>query len=198
METDFIKHNPLLKKPALLVLALAETCTDRMSLEEAAMEAWASEFPQKPASVIDILVRAQALEEQLLVNGETYEGTLEDMQLDESVPDDAALESHIAITDAGRALASAYDPTHLIADLLASRPRYAPVYRAVAARCATAQGASREDVEAAVESLPEIVVNSEGAKVYPQYFIDALETAGAIEWDGAWHITAAGREQLTA
>ena len=90
MEHELIKHNPLLKKPALLMLALAETTAERTALEEAAAAAWAPNFSQSPAATIDILVRAGALEEQLLINGEPYEGTLEDVQFDEAVPDDAS------------------------------------------------------------------------------------------------------------
>ena len=37
---------------------------------------------------------------------------------------------------------------------------------------------------------------ADGKKVYPQYFLDALECAGGIAWDGAWRTTDAGRAAL--
>lgn len=198
MEHELIKHNPLLKKPALLMLAFAETTAERTALEEAAAAAWALNFPQSPAATIDILVRAGALEEQLLINGEPYEGTLEDVQFDETVPDDAYFENRVAVTETGRAIARAYDPKNLTANLLASRPAYAPVFRALIGCCSAPDGATLLAMEAVVEAQPEAAVNAEGKKVYPQYFIDALETAGAIEWNGAWRATEAGRDQLAA
>ncbi|WP_296013498.1 hypothetical protein [uncultured Adlercreutzia sp.] len=198
MEHELIKHNPLLKKPALLMLALVETTAERTALEEAAAAAWAPNFAQSPAATIDILVRAGALEEQLLINGEPYEGTLEDVQFDETVPDNASFENRVAVTETGRAIARAYDPKNLTADLLATRPAYAPVFRALIACCSAPDGATLPAMEAVVEAQPEAAVNAEGKKVYPQYFIDALETAGAIEWNGAWRATEAGRDQLAA
>lgn len=194
MDEDIIKHNPMLKEPILAVLALAEEAGDRTTLEATALQAWRPSFPQAPAAVIDTLVRRGLISQQSYVNGEPYEGTLEDMQLDESVPDDATAEVRVAVTEAGRALAAAYDPARTLAALFGERPRYAEVFSAVLAACASDTGASREAVEAVVEAAAPVADN--GKKVYPQYFLDALECAGGIVWDGAWRTTEAGRAAL--
>lgn len=194
MGEDIIKHNPMLKEPILTVLALAEEAGNRATLETTALQAWKPFFSQAPAAVIDTLVRHGFLSQQAFVNGEPYEGTLEDMQLDESVPDDAVAEVRLAVTEAGRSLASSYDPASTLAALFGERPRYADVFSAILSACAAEAGATREAVEAIVEAAAPTA--ADGKKVYPQYFLDALECAGGIVWGGAWRTTDAGRAAL--
>lgn len=194
MGEDIIKHNPMLKEPILTVLALAEEVGDRATLETTALQAWKPFFSQAPAAVIDTLVRHGFLSQQAFVNGEPYEDTLEDMQLDESVPDDAVAEVRLAVTEAGRSLASSYDPASTLAALFGERPRYADVFSAILSACAAEAGATREAVEAIVEAAAPTA--ADGKKVYPQYFLDALECAGGIVWGGAWRTTDAGRAAL--
>lgn len=191
MGEDIIKHNPMLKEPILTVLALAEEAGDRATLEATALQVWEPFFSQAPAAVIDTLVRHGFLSQQSYVNGEPYEGTLEDMQLDESVPDDAVAEVRLAVTEVGRALAAAYDPASTLASLFGERPRYADAFSAILDAASADEGASREAIEAIVEAAAPTA--ADGKKVYPQYFLDALECAGGIAWDGAWRTTDAGR-----
>ncbi len=191
MGEDIIKHNPMLKEPILTVLALAEDAGDRATLEATALQVWKPSFSQTPAAVIDTLVRHGFIAQQSYVNGEPYEGTLEDMQLDESVPDDAVAEVRLAVTEVGRALAAAYDPAFTLASLFGERPRYADVFSAILDAASADEGASREAIEAIVEAAAPTA--ADGKKVYPQYFLDALECAGGIAWDGAWRTTDAGR-----
>lgn len=197
MTTDLIKHNPLLKKPVMTVLALAEDVTDRAALETAAAAAWDPSFSQTPGAIIDVLVRGGSMAACSFVNGEPYEGTLEDMQLDENVPDDAVAEVRLSLTDEGRALRTAYEPERTVAELLESRPQYDEVFRSVVSSCDTEAGATLPALEALIAAFP-VTGGTEKTKVYPQYFIDALETAGAITWDGAWRTTAAGRSLLAS
>lgn len=194
MGEDIIKHNPMLKEPILTMLALAEEAGDRATLEAMALQVWNPSFSQAPAAVIDTLVRHGFISQQSYVNGEPYEGTLEDMQLDESVPDDAVAEVRLAVTEAGRSLASSYDPASTLAALFGERPRYADVFSAILSACAVDDGATREAIEAIVEAAAPTAADSK--KVYPQYFLDALECAGGIAWDGAWRTTDAGRAAL--
>ena len=191
MGEDIIKHNSMLKEPILTVLALAEEAGDRATLEATALQVWKPSFSQAPAAVIDTLVRHGFLSQQSYVNGEPYEGTLEDMQLDESVPDDAVAEVRLAVTEVGRALAAAYDPASTLASLFGERPRYADVFSAILDAASADEGASREAIEAIVEAAAPTAAH--GKKVYPQYFLDALACAGGIAWDGAWRTTDAGR-----
>lgn len=200
MENMVIEHNPMLKQPILLMLDLAEEASDRATLEEAALAQWKSAYSQSPATIIDVLERAGSLEVSTFVDGEPYEGALEDLQMDETVPDDAAIETRVQVTDAGRALAEAYRPDRTLAALMADRPQYHDIFCAVLSAAASGAGASRMDLEAAINAYPAVKPDAQSGqtKVYPQYFIDALETAGGIAWDGAWRTTEVGRAILAA
>lgn len=202
MTTDLIDHNPLLKKPLLAMLALSEQNpdADRRTLERRALATWDDAYPQSPTVALDILVRNGALTEQVLVDGEPYDGTLEDIQMDEAVPDDATAESRVAITTLGREVLAAYAPDATLRALVADKPCYRAAFAAVLEACATADGRSRADLEAALDARPELAPDpaTQRTRVYPQYFIDALEAAGGIAWDGAWRTTDAGRTLLAA
>ena len=149
---------------------------------------------------VDILVRNGALAEQLLVDGAPYDGTLDSLQADEAVPDDAVAEARIAITDAGRTLLAAYAPEATLQALIQSKPCYRDVFAAVLAACDAEAGASRTDLERIVNAFPQLKPDpaTQRTAVYPQYFIDALETAGGIAWNGSWRTTDAGKAHLTA
>ena len=182
MAIDLVEHNPRLKEPVTCVLGMyaeAETF-DRAQLEEQLSQVWRESYSQAPATIIEIVV-----------DGQVYDGTLEDIQRDESVPLEAEVSDGISITEAGRDLAASLDPDFTMRALLADRPHYRDVFARVISVCAAADGASREAVEQAVEQDGN-VVSPDGKRVYPQYFMDALETAGGIVWDGAWRATQAG------
>lgn len=200
-KTDLIDHNPLLKKPLLALLELAEQNPqgDRRGLEQAALEVWEDGYRQSPAVSVDILVRNGALTEQVYVDGEPYDGTMEDLQLDADVADDAAVESRVAVTDAGRQLLAQYAPSALLRSLFAEKPQYRDVFAAALRACAAEPGCSRADLEHTINEMPQLKPHPEAkpASVYPQYFIDALETCGGIAWNGSWHATEAGKAILT-
>ena len=198
-KSPILVANPSYATPAYDLITF---CADERSFDEAVQLLKDNTYPKTfvaPADgFVSLMVDNDFLALNVYVDGEPYEGTLEDVQFDEAVPDDASFENRVAVTETGRAIARAYDPENLTADLLASRPAYAPVFRALIACCSAPDGATLPAMEAVVEAQPEAAVNAEGKKVYPQYFIDALETAGAIEWNGAWRATEAGHDQLAA
>lgn len=197
MAIDLVEHNPMLKAPVACVLGLfAQAASlDRAAVETQAADAWSESYSQAPATVIEILVRNGALTEQLTVDGRPYEGTLEDIQRDESIPLEAEVADSIVITEDGRDLAASINPDFTMRMLLAERPHYRDVFARVLQVCVSDSGASREAVEHAVEQNGS-VKSPEGERVYPQFFLDALETAGGIAWDGAWRTTAAGRKAI--
>ena len=200
-EHDLIKDNPHLKKPVMVLLGFFEQAGDserREDLENAAQEKWHAAFGRTPAAVVDILVRRRMLAEQVFINGEAYEGTLEAAQTDESLPDDAQVEVRLTLTEKGEDLRDAYAPGATMHALYEDRPGYSEVFNAMLWACSSEDGSSRDEIEAQINELPPLQPNEKGHKtVYPQYFFDALETAGGIEWrDGAWKITEAGRQLL--
>lgn len=200
-EHDLIQDNPHLKKPALTLLGLFGQAGDaegRTELEEAAQQRWHASFGRNPSAVVDILVRRRCLAEQVFIDGEPYEGTLEDAQTDESLADDAQVEVRLTLTEKGEALRERYAPAATMHALYEDRPGYEEVFSAVLWACSAPDGAARADIEAQIAALPQLQPDGQGhTTVYPQYFFDALETAGGIEWrDGAWKITEAGRQLL--
>lgn len=202
MTTDLIEHNPMLKKPLLAILAISAQLPgeSRRAIEERALEAWDDAYQQSPAVCVDILVRNGALAEQLLVNGEPYDGTLDDLQTDETVPDDAVADVRIEITDAGHALVEAHEPDATLRALIRNKPEYRDVFAAVLDACSAAEGATRAELERIINGFPQLQPDpaTQRTRVYPQYFIDALETAGGIAWRGSWRITDAGATAIAA
>lgn len=202
MSVEFIEHNTSFKKPAMLVLA---TCKDpdfatRGDVEAAVAEQWDAEWNHSPADTVEFLLAAKALDEEVTVDGEPYDGTLENIQLDLSVDESADVVARMQITEVGQQVLDDYAPAHTVAELLASKPAYHDVFRAVLEACTPDEGCTLPDLESAIEGFPQLKPDPQThqTKVYPQYFIDALETAGAIEWTDSWRITQAGKEALSA
>ena len=197
MKINLVEHNPQLKKPVACMLGLAESNVpcDRRNLESLAAENWDEVFAQTPGAVCDMLVRSGAFTEQVFVEGERYSGTLESIQLDESIPLTAHVEVRLDLTADGRELACSIDPARTVSALFSERPHYRAVFARVIEACNCDQGASRNELEAAVEAqgAPK---SPKGERVYPQFFIDALESAGAIEWKDSWRATDAGIRAL--
>ncbi|MCD8316660.1 MAG: hypothetical protein LUB61_04595 [Eggerthellaceae bacterium] len=200
MGVEVVDHNPLLKKPILAILSLVRDgdFEGRTGLEDAAKEIWRDDYRQSATTTIDILIRNNAITQEIFVNGEPYEGTFEDIQLDESVPDDAEVDVLIDITDTGEEILRLYTPDATLKALFEDRPHYADVFSGVLAACTTEEGLSRMELEEVINGYPQLKPDPDRRqqKVYPQYFIDALESAGGIEWDGAWKTTAAGKTVL--
>ena len=198
MTIDVVTKNPQLKKPVACVLsAFQEQGTQpRARVEEQAAQVWSGAYAQDLGTVIGALVRNGALVEDLTVDGQPYAGTLQDMQLDESVPLEADVACTLSITEGGRALAASIDAAFTLRSLMLERPHYQTVYTRVLQLAAAEDGASRTALEQGVEADGK-VLGPDGKRVYPQYFMDALETAGGIEWKGgAWHVTQAGLQAL--
>lgn len=202
MSVEIIEHNPSFKKPAM---ALLEVCkrvdiATRADAEVEAAKQWDAEWRQNPASIMEVLVGAKAIHEEITVDGDPYDGTLEDIQLDLSVDEDADVVSHIEMTTLGEQILSDYAPQNTLATLLEDKPEYAEVFQTVLATCDAKDGCLLPTLEDALTALPQLQPDpkTHQTKIYPQYFIDALETAGAIVWDGSWKLTETGREALAA
>lgn len=197
MAAELIEHNPALKASLLAILELcaAEQDAKRAAIEEQAAKQWGEAFRLSPSACIDTLVRNNALQQQVYINGQEYRGALEDAQTDESVPDDAEIEVRLNITEAGTRLLSDYNPATTLSALFTEKPGYQEIFIAAIQACSSPAGCSLPDLEGAITQFPALQPNAETGqtKVYPQYFIDALETAGGIVWDGTWRATEAGR-----
>lgn len=198
MSTELIAHNPLLKQPLLNVLTLCikKEQTPRSQIESDAASLFKGAFTlQNPATVVDILIRNEAVSEQTRVNGEPYEGTRQDIQTDNTISSDAQIEQLLTITPAGKEILEEYSGDKKLRELLAEKPHYAPVYYRMMEMCDTENGCSRALLEEELDRMPQLAPNPETGKknIYPQYFIDSLETAGGITWRDSWYTTDEGR-----
>ncbi len=200
MASKLIDHNPILKKPVLTALhvCIEHDGASRAAVETALNEAWSAAFTQTPSSVVNALVRTGYLTEQITVDGAPYAGTLEDAYRDDAVALDANVDAVLTVTASGRALVEDYAPAVTLARLFSKRARYVPVFKSALEACCAAGGATRENIEKAIDAsiAGHGIVGDEGQRIYAQYFIDALETAGGIEWDGVWQATDAGRAAI--
>jgi hypothetical protein len=198
MPSELLEHNPLLRQPLLVVLAacLEQERACRQELEASVVERNPEAFRrQAPATVVSMLVRNGALEEQLLINKEPYEGTLAEAQTDEHVEGDAQIEQHLSLTNKGRHILDEYSPDARLRALLAAKPEHRRVFREILTLCANnSKGQSRADLEQAL--MKDSLLQSDRfgtVTVYPQYFLDALESAGGIVWRDSWRATKAGK-----
>lgn len=202
MSVELIEHNPSIKKPAMLMLQVCkrEGMDTRGDVEAAVADEWQNAWRQSPSNIMEMLVRAGALEENITVNGEPYDGTLEDIQLDLSISEDAEVVAGIRVMELGDQILTDYAPSQTIENLFQEKPAYSDVFKVALEACQDSKGCSLPDLEAALMTMPQLQPDPQThqTKVYSQFFIDALETAGAIEWDGAWHITSAGEQVLAA
>lgn len=198
MTNDLINHNPMLKKPvctALRVLCSCAPCDQETALR-ALSESWDSSFSRTPAATLEILVRNGLVSRQVSVDGQPYAGELHDLQADETVSAEAEVDVTLDVTERGGALLSSLDPARTLGELMESKPEYQSVFKRLLAAAASPAGASRSDMEAAAEAEGS-VVSSTGQRVYPQYFMDALESSGGLSWDGIWRTTEAGKALIS-
>lgn len=197
MTSTLIEHNPLLKRPLLTLLSLSERYPehDRTELEDrAAQEQGGSFTRQTPTTIIDILLRNEALRETVYVDGVAYEGKAHDLQTDLEVDEDAVITRSITLTETGKELLDEYTGDTQLRALFRKKPEHVEVYIAMLERCVN-EGCGRSDLEQVIDALPALQPDryTGEKKIYPQYFIDSLETAGGISWQGSWHTTAEGR-----
>lgn len=194
--------NPAARSAYRALLQVAALPIERVALagalEGAALPAT---FVQSPQNAISTLVRAGVLSETVLVDGVPYAGTARDLQSDESVSADAEVSFLAQITPAGALALEALAPAREIAALFGAKPHHVRAFRMVLGICARQGGATPADVEALLEADPRALRRTDGGApaVYPSYFTDALEKAGAISWSKAahtWNTTPAGRDAL--
>lgn len=202
MAIDLIEHNPLLKHSVLYILDSVRNDPEasRVEIEARAQAVFEGQtsFPQTPTTIVDILLRNGALTETIIVNGEPYDGSLEDIQMDTEIEDDAVIEQYLSLADIGSELLVEYGGDKKLRELFASKPQYTDVFTKILEACVTPEGCSRAELEQIIDAMPQLAPDERGQKnIYPQYFIDSLETVDGIVWQGSWHTTETGRTVMS-
>lgn len=203
MTVALIEENPSFKKPAMRLLSEIKRLQeagqpfDRTTVVPRVSADWSCTHTA-PVTLLDIMVKKDIVREDLTIEGKPYHGTLEDAQLDFSVPDNADYTMEITILEQGEELLRSYAPDETLRNLLAKKGNYRDIFCAMVAACDTEAGCSREKLEAVINEFPALGKDPQThqTKVYPQFFIDALESAGGITWTDAWRTTDAGRGML--
>lgn len=196
---SLIDNNPLLKRPILTALQISENNQNwsRKDLEKAVEVALENvTVKQSPSTIVDILLRNGGLDEQILLNGAPYEGSMEDLQTDEQVDDDAEVERTIYITASGSALLSEYNSGVRLQCLLSQHPEHREIYLKLLRTCMSPEGCSRSSLETllSTEATLQRDKPSGAMDIYPQYFLDTLEEVDGIYWQSsAWKTTETGR-----
>lgn len=195
-----IEGNPAYRE---LYIALIDYCAEERTLEEA--QAFCEAHRISPMQVlgasalVDVMVRAGALELAVLVDGRPYEGTLADLQADEAVPEDAAVTQFVRATPAGRAATASMAEERSFARLTAACPGREPAFRAVLGWCAEGDGATTRRLQELLKEAD--LLETEAARgidgLHASYFTGALESVGALAWNGkAWVATAKGQSLI--
>jgi hypothetical protein len=98
------------------------------------------------------------------------------------------------VTEPGQAALDAYNPFALIGELFEAEAHYAEIFTTVLEMCSKPGGCSLKEIGDVVDDEPVL----QSPKRYAMYFIDKLEHAGAVKWEGAWCATPDGIKYLTS
>lgn len=193
---ELMEGNPAYRE---LYGALIEWCAEGRALEEAQAfcEAHRTSKSQilSNAALVDALVRSGGLAQSVLVDGEPYEGTLEELQADETIPEDAAATVTVRATEAGRAAAAAMAEERSFARLVAGQPAREEAFRAVLSWCVEEGGLTTRQLQERLKARN--LLETEAARgidgLHASYFTGSLESVGALAWNGkAWVTTEKG------
>lgn len=152
----------------------------------------------RPRNAITNLVNRGALTQSAYVDGQLYEGTIDELQSDDSITAETTVEYFVQSTDAGKALLEAMQPATQIDRLLTDNPEFAREFLATIALCAS--GVEKSRIETYFKDDPEALRPDKRTglpTVSVSYFTSSLEDAGALIWkDGIWKATEAGLKTL--
>ncbi len=90
-------------------------------------------------------------------------------------------------TEAGRKVVEQHGASARLMQLLANEPHYLEIYKQVLAFCQTPR--TMGEIDHLLQDNPAL----ENPKVYASYFIDRLEAAGGLEWEGKWRTSEAAK-----
>ncbi|WP_165046129.1 hypothetical protein [Adlercreutzia sp. ZJ138] len=194
-----IETNPAYRT---IYCSLIEYCCDEQDEEEACafceIQRTSQSQIQSAAGIIGALVRSGALRKCVFVDGEPYTGTLEDLQADEDVAEDAVVSVTLTSTPEGIAVAADVREERSFNHLIAPYPQRRGAFLAVLTACAATPKTTRE-LQETLKCAD--MLETEAARgidsLHASYFTGSLESIGALAWNGkAWTVTDTGRAIL--
>lgn len=152
---------------------------------------------QTGESLVAVLVRRGGLDRILRVDGEEYHGTLEELQNDEEIDDEAVIESFVVATQAGLEMAESFHMAYSIPSLFAQLPQFVPGFKEVLTQCAAGEKTTKELQEALISAGIIRPGFQDSQEIHASYFTSKLERYGALVWDRKrWCITPKGEQAL--
>lgn len=193
-----LRDNPTLIEPARALLA--ECAEEREGSEllaqvDAQLEAAGAKPVQALSSVADVLVRRGALACQVKVNGEPYEGSIEDAIADESLTEEDVVEEWYITTPEGERVAKLFEPATRLDALFLERPHLASALLRTLELCDREGGLSTKDLQDLLdaEGLLFRDPRTDIPTIWPSLYGNLLKDAGGIRWEHAWITTQEGR-----
>ncbi|MEC4271926.1 hypothetical protein VJ923_01965 [Adlercreutzia sp. R25] len=194
---DVIEGNPAYRE---LYCSLVAFCAKERTVEEAQSFCEERRISKAQilsgAAMVDAMVRAGALARRTFVDGDLYEGALEELQADEAIPEDAQIAVFVQATEAGAEAASAVSDERSFERLAQAHPSREDAFRAVLGWCAEEQGKTTRQLQELLKGND--LLETEAARgidgLHASYFTGSLESVGALAWNGkAWIATEKGR-----
>ncbi|WP_080800097.1 hypothetical protein [Arabiibacter massiliensis] len=118
--------------------------------------------------------------------------------LDDDAIEDLVAEYRLVATAAGRAARDLLAPERRVAAIVNRTPSRREAYARVLGFCTEPR--TLDEINSLLADDPALAPSrlSAGQRLHPSYFVDRLEEAGGLVWDGAWVTTAAGKRTLAA
>ncbi|WP_080803232.1 hypothetical protein [Arabiibacter massiliensis] len=146
---------------------------------------------QSASGIVSALVNCGALARTVLVDGEPYDGSVEDFQQDDGIPEGAEALFLLQTTSVGEGAAARVAESLSLESIIASCPHRAPAFQLVLALCAGAAGKTTSALQDALKR--ENMLETDPARgidgLHASYFTGALEHIGALAWNGGTWIT---------
>ncbi|WP_080797585.1 hypothetical protein [Arabiibacter massiliensis] len=193
----FIHFEPLIRELDYQVLLY---CTERKGLSD--IEEHLASLPEFKAatrdqySLITELVHHHGLEFFELDEAGNPVGEADKAGLTENEVDDLVAGYAYRTTEAGLEVAARMDPARRLADLLEAEPHRRDAYLALLEFLQEAHSFAQVDGFLRGCNVAELARQAGDGGVQPSVFVDKLERAGVIIYDGGWQATEAGRAAL--
>jgi hypothetical protein len=193
----FVYSNPLTREVYYKTL---KYCREQRLLHD--LEEHVGAYPEFKAAaqsqyfLITWLVERDGLQELELDEDGNQVTDEQKIGLTEDEIDDLVCDFAYIITDVGAALVEEMDPKNRLLDLLEIVPEYYDTY--IEVLDFLTEQHSFADVDRMLRGRPVLSVKQKAgdSPLQPSVFIDRLEYAGGIVWNGGWQLTPDGKELL--
>lgn len=191
------KHRDLLYKA--LVYVSEQPCSYEEAEEYLAQQPEAKSALQAPRTLLDILVRAGGIEvteldEEGAVVTQERKDELRAQGADEEEVEDLVCDWRLSVTTFALTFIGEYSPGNRLRALLdEATADEVEAYRTIVRLCATKQmyPAIEKELRGTAATRPDEATGMMG--IQPSTFIERLNRAGGIAWEGGWVTTAEGR-----